>query len=168
MRNTGRANLNATFRISHDCVIDGPSCEAVDPHYKGLYEALRSQRSEVCGRFFNRVSVLGNRGCWVWLGAKGSQYGKFKFRNKTFQAHRVSFAICRSEPLIATLEIDHTCRNRSCVNPLHLDQVCQSENKKRAAFYRRKATSISQQFGPGMTGEATPSEGPTHSNGDTE
>lgn len=27
---------------------------------------------------------------------------------------------------------------------------------------------FSKQFGPGITGEATPSEGPTHSNGDTE
>lgn len=27
---------------------------------------------------------------------------------------------------------------------------------------------LHKQFGPGMTGEATPSEGPTHSNGDNE
>jgi len=34
-----------------------------------------------------------------------------------------------------SLVIDHTCGNRLCINPMHLEEVLQSENVRRAFDY---------------------------------
>jgi hypothetical protein len=122
--------------VSNDCVTSGPSCESVDPYYKRLYADAARRRADLCERFFAKVSAFNLVDCWHWNACTLRGYGKFGISGKAFQAHRVAYAICRSEPLLASLEIDHRCDNRSCVNPLHLDQVSQAENKSRGAQRR--------------------------------
>lgn len=66
--------------------------------------------------------------CIIWDGSKdGKGYGKVMFNYKSYRAHRVMY-----ERHIGTIPegmvIDHLCRNKSCVNPKHLEPVTQREN----------------------------------------
>lgn len=82
-------------------------------------------------RFMAKVIILEN-GCWLWTGTKsGKGYGKMRLsvnqRRQMVLAHRFSY-----EHFISKIEdgkvIDHLCRNRSCVNPHHLEPVTNRQN----------------------------------------
>lgn len=70
--------------------------------------------------------------CWNWIGrvSKDTGYGKKQFDRKTMLAHRWVYSIFYG-PVPTGLVIDHLCRNRSCVNPQHLEAVTQTENCRR-------------------------------------
>lgn len=70
-------------------------------------------------------------GCWNWLKVKDSQgYGQISVSGKTKLAHRYSYE--RVHGIIPDgLYIDHLCRNKSCVNPVHLEPVTPAQNIQR-------------------------------------
>ncbi len=79
--------------------------------------------------FFSKINPCPITGCWNW---SGSMYPLgYGFYSKTGYAHRFSFQKFNG-PLIKGLTIDHTCRNRGCCNPRHLDQVSQKTNLLRS------------------------------------
>lgn len=57
-------------------------------------------------------------------------YGRFKLNGRMALAHRVAYQFFIG-PVPAGACLDHLCRNRSCVNPLHLEPVSGSENTLR-------------------------------------
>lgn len=71
-------------------------------------------------------------GCVVWTGKidpKG--YGMLYVRaKKTVLAHRAVFEIANGA-IDDSLVIDHLCRVRCCINPLHMEQVTLAENTRR-------------------------------------
>ncbi len=80
-------------------------------------------------RFWNKIQQTED-GCWVWTGAKRSGYGRFSFLGRTMQAHRLAYEELVGE-IPERLEIDHLCRNPSCVNPEHLEPVTSQVNTLR-------------------------------------
>jgi hypothetical protein len=67
-------------------------------------------------------------GCIPWLGPKHEAgYGIISYFFKRYRAHRVAFEVA-GRKLIAGLVLDHTCRNRACVNADHLRQVTIGDN----------------------------------------
>lgn len=67
-------------------------------------------------------------GCWDWTGAKNTNgYGRIQVDGKTAYAHRASYEHYVG-PIPDGLHLDHLCRNRSCVNPAHLEPVTCREN----------------------------------------
>lgn len=74
-------------------------------------------------------------GCWNWQGRTNSKgYGQVHFghgRSSTKIAHRVYFERAHG-PIPAAHDIDHLCRNTSCVNPGHLEAVRSEVNQRRA------------------------------------
>lgn len=71
-----------------------------------------------------------NSGCWLWLGGvTRAGYGQISVRHNR-AAHRVSYETFIG-PIPAGLVIDHKCRTRSCINPLHLEPVTPTENTRR-------------------------------------
>jgi hypothetical protein len=69
-------------------------------------------------------------GCWRWTGAsQPTGYGQMWNGKRPEQAHRISYRLYRGE-IPCDCEIDHICRNRSCVNPEHLRAVPHRENMR--------------------------------------
>lgn len=70
--------------------------------------------------------------CWMWQGTKRSNgYGVTVYRGKQTTTHRVMFEIHHEIKLSSEMEVDHTCNNRGCINPMHLEAVNHTENMKR-------------------------------------
>lgn len=81
-------------------------------------------------RFMRSVGKLPS-GCWQWTGYVTPQgYGLSALHGKKSLAHRVSYSLLVGD-VPEGLDLDHICRNRSCVNPAHLEPVTRSENLKR-------------------------------------
>lgn len=77
--------------------------------------------------------IVDGNGCWVWqrcVDDKG--YGKIRVNGRTVRAHRHFYERDRG-PVPEGMELDHLCRNPSCVNPSHLEAVSHAENSRRGA-----------------------------------
>jgi hypothetical protein len=84
-------------------------------------------------RFWEKVRFSPDpNGCWVWVGAgsSGNGYGRFRSNSGYGRAHRWSYERARG-PIASGLELDHLCRNHSCVRPDHLEAVLHQVNVKR-------------------------------------
>lgn len=69
-------------------------------------------------------------GCWLWQNPRPHGYGQIRVGKRQRIAHRVIYELYVG-PVDDGLELDHLCRNRSCVNPDHLEPVTHSENVRR-------------------------------------
>lgn len=78
-------------------------------------------------RFFAKVRQDGD--CWVWTGhISRDGYAHFNAGDlRQVMTHRWSWEFFRG-PIPDGLVLDHLCRNRSCVNPDHMDVVTSQVN----------------------------------------
>lgn len=75
---------------------------------------------------------LDESGCWVWWGARQKfGYGNVKVNKKHWRVHRLAYELLRG-PVPEGLVLHHTCGNKPCCNPDHLEPVTQRENIRRA------------------------------------
>lgn len=67
--------------------------------------------------------------CWVWQGALSNGYGNFTLSRprRNITAHKWYWEHING-PKPMGMDLDHLCRNRSCVNPEHLELVTRSTN----------------------------------------
>src|ERR1700738_2384250 len=90
-------------------------------------------------RFFRHVDKDGPEHpwlgrCWTWTAARIKGYGYFRLlAGRNILAHRFSYLLHSG---YTVLTIDHCCRNKSCVNPLHLLACTHVDNTRRNNAYR--------------------------------
>lgn len=87
---------------------------------------MRITWDQVRARIASSVAIERD-GCWNWQKAiRNDGYG----RALGEMAHRLSY-LAHVGPIGKGLDLDHLCRNRSCVNPAHLEPVTRKENLRR-------------------------------------
>lgn len=93
-------------------------------------------RTPAVFRILDKINLSGSpHDCWEWTGYRTPLgYGGFKgsHANMTSPAHRVVYELLHGK-VSSAYDLDHLCRNPSCVNPAHLEPVSHSENVRRGA-----------------------------------
>jgi hypothetical protein len=83
-------------------------------------------------RFWSKTRFDPDTGCINWTAARTEPggYGLCFVRCKHCVAHRVALELS-GVSVPEGMTVDHLCRNRGCVNPLHLEVVTMQENVRR-------------------------------------
>lgn len=68
--------------------------------------------------------------CWPWMGhIEQHGYGRGLYHmGRVVRPHRLAIEIATGCPVPSGMVVDHVCRNRRCVNPLHLRVVTRIVN----------------------------------------
>lgn len=104
-------------------------------HHNLEYEV----RERFNSRFLGYVSIVSESDdtCLEWTGSRTQAgYGKFRVNDGQVSAHRWAYEYERG-PIPDGLELDHLCRNRSCVRVDHLEAVTAAENVRRSHLPNR-------------------------------
>lgn len=92
-------------------------------------------------RFWKHVAIGDDNQCWEWQGRRPYGYGQHRtlqigsYRSHT-QAHIIAYYLCCGD-IPKGMELDHTCRNKACCNPAHLEIVTRQINSERGGFCTR-------------------------------
>ena len=102
--------------------VKGEQLRFLSGHNKRLDQTL--------DHYMRSVSKTPN-GCWTWGGSINRKgYGRAQYKNRHHNAHRVIYQLS-GFAIPKDMHLDHICRNKLCVNPLHMDPVTPAENNKR-------------------------------------
>lgn len=71
--------------------------------------------------------------CWAWPKVSTNGYGYLYISGKINYAHRVTMALS-GRAVKKGMHTDHLCRNTTCCNPDHLEEVTPKENNIRALW----------------------------------
>lgn len=84
-------------------------------------------------RFASRLRPA--NGCLLWTGTltRGG-YGQIRVGGRLVYVHRFAWERVNG-PVPSGLELDHLCRNRTCVNPDHLEAVTRQVNTLRGVSF---------------------------------
>jgi hypothetical protein len=114
-------------------------CLATDNEQGSTTSSVHYVKSDFPIRLLRKIHFLSS-GCWLWTGAKSSRpgwpqhaypmYAVTTRPPRMMHAHKFAYE-WELGPVPVGLEIDHTCRNKLCVNPEHMEAVTHQENCKR-------------------------------------
>lgn len=87
--------------------------------------------ADLPARIAAKIVVDPDTSCWLWIAVRQPDgYGKAKWSGRMVSVHRLSYQLLVGA-IPDGLEIDHLCRVRNCVNPVHMEPVTHGENVRR-------------------------------------
>lgn len=90
-------------------------------------------------QLIKQVKEVRSDTCWAWPSHNGQGYSTLKHKGKVVKACIVAYEL-RYSPVPSGKELDHTCMNKGCWNPDHMEPVTRSENVLRGANPGGQAT----------------------------
>jgi hypothetical protein len=107
----------------------------------------RDLTPKTVARFHQKYQI--QSGCWPWMAGKfPTGYGMVNLgryadgRQHTTYAHRVAFVLAHGDIPSGPHVVMHTCDDRGCVNPAHLQLGSQADNLRDAAKKGRHSSLI--------------------------
>lgn len=103
-----------------------------------------SRRARIRQKIMDRVVLDPVTGCLLWTGptsgskGRGKGYPRMNLDGATVAVH-ITMWVIENGPIPPRKTIDHTCRNRLCVNQNHLEMVTHKENCRRRDLARQQA-----------------------------
>lgn len=99
----------------------------------GQFEKMNDRPARIMAKLMSRVRHEGE--CWLWTGptsggGRGGGYGRMSLDGQTVATHRVMATLIFGY-IPGNKQVDHTCGNRLCLNPDHLEIVTHKENQRR-------------------------------------
>ena len=92
---------------------------------------MSRQLRPLAERIAERSRVVPETGCIEWVGRLGRNgYGQIRVGDKRPVVHRAAWELVNG-PIPEGMQLDHLCRNRSCLNLAHLAVVTSRENTLR-------------------------------------
>jgi hypothetical protein len=88
--------------------------------------------------------------CWIWKKWKSKDgYGRKRF-GKTLRYAHVAYYEHYVGDIPVGFEVDHLCKQRDCVNPIHMEPVTKTENRRRSKPLNGKAEEIRVLYATGQ------------------
>lgn len=105
---------------------------------------MTGRRARIVAKILSRC-VRTDAGCLIWTGptsgavGRGRGYPRMNLDGATVAVHITMF-VCENGPVPPKKQIDHTCRNRLCVELSHLQMVTHKVNQRRRAAAAKQET----------------------------
>ena len=84
-------------------------------------------------RIAAKIAVDADTGCWLWTAARTPDYGAIHHEGRQYRAHRFIYELI-AYGIPEGMQMDHLCRVKRCVSPLHVEPVTPSENQIRSGL----------------------------------
>lgn len=82
--------------------------------------------------------------CWIWTRClTGNGRPNVRFQLRMYSAYRLSYE-AHVGPIPEGYDIDHLCRQPTCINPAHLEPVTGTENRRRAGQHKLNPEAVRQ------------------------
>lgn len=93
-----------------------------------LYPLGAIMLQELYDKLMLNIMIDSQIGCWLYTKRLDQQgYGLVHFCGEDLRAHRVMYFISKGKEIDET-DLHHTCQNKACINPTHLQEVTSKEH----------------------------------------
>lgn len=145
---TAPTRYSDTATCACGCGLPAPIAQSTDarrgrikdqPHrFRRGHQAKTRLQTPASVRFWAQVTGGDVDECWIWNGyRRPGGWGVFNdTRTTRIGAHRFAY-LDLIGPIPDELDLDHLCRDASCVNPWHMEPVPRGVNVARANAARR-------------------------------
>lgn len=90
------------------------------------------RKTKTAEQFWTRVAIGAPSDCWEWTSTKDTHgYGQIKWHGEMRLAHRLALSLTDGD-WESRLLVRHTCDNKPCCNPAHLQRGTHRDNMQDA------------------------------------